>query len=37
MTGHCTACSEPLSQEPAFGQFHVRCIERLLRKVKADK
>lgn len=34
MNGRCTACFAPLDQEPAFGQFHVRCIERLLRAAR---
>lgn len=34
MTGRCTACGDPLVQEPAFGRFHVRCVERLLRSIR---
>lgn len=36
MNARCTACQEPLHQEPTYGKFHLRCIERLLRKIRPD-
>lgn len=38
MGDRCTICREPLARQPIFGKaFHSRCVERVLRKLKADK